>query len=292
MAKRPPPRVTRSQQRAAQAARKRRSAPTVIATPDGIPGTVLGVPAGMDQPMQPPPQPVSVLVAPMPPAPRPQPMPYPEAADHTAQDIAEVRRNQVAAITPPAAQDSEPGQTHAIDLTQRRTVGVEPTRSVEFRVDSRDPLSERPAEIREAARALSQAIKDQIEQLNASKPNEPEDLARQNDFVAFLQEIATGLDALAESIDRAIAVGSAASPEPILLGKSGEIARKLSAVVTEGLERNRTYIMDCTIKFGVFAAGFTLLRACGVDGYIAGIVAAIMNVKLSKGSARPEGRPR
>jgi hypothetical protein len=128
-----------------------------------------------------------------------------------------------------------------------------------------------------SARALSNAIADQIEQLNASKPNEPESLAKQNDFVSFLQEIAAELDTLAESIDRAIAAGSAASPKPILLGKSAEIARKLSAVVTEGLERNRTYIVDCTIKFGVFAAGFTLLHACGVDGYIAGIVAALIN---------------
>ena len=79
-------------------------------------------------------------------------------------------------------------------------------------------------------------------------------------------------------------MGSATSPEPILLGKSADIARKLSAAIIEGLERNSTYIVDCTIKFGVFAAGFNFLHACGVDGLIAGIVAAIMNVKLSKGS--------
>ena len=85
-----------------------------------------------------------------------------------------------------------------------------------------------------SARALSNAIADQIEQLNASKPNEPESLAKQTDFVSFLQEIAAELDTLAESIDRAIAAGSAASPKPILLGKSAEIARKLSAIVTEG----------------------------------------------------------
>ena len=144
-------------------------------------------------------------------------------------------------------------------------------------------LSERPAEIRQAAQALSKAIADQIEQLNASKPNESERLVQQNDFVAFLREIAAGLDALAESLDRAIAAGSAQSPEPVLLGKSAKIVRKLSAAVTEGLERNRTYIVDCTIRFGMFATGFAFLHACGVDGYIAGVVAALMNVKLSKG---------
>ena len=88
---------------------------------------------------------------------------------------------------------------------------------------------------------------------------------------------------LADSIDRAIAAGSAENPQPILLGKAGEIARQLSAAVMEGIERNRTYIVDCMIKFSVFAAGFSLLHAIGVDSYIAGAVAALMNVKLPKG---------
>jgi hypothetical protein len=183
-------------------------------------------------------------------------------------------------------------------------------------------LSEHPTEIREAARALSKAIADQIAELisgaltvtqddqtlaaagavvvvgtlvvtqadqtlgatgAASKPNEPDRLAQHNDFVAFLQTIAAGLDALAESIDQAIAGGSAAKPEPILLGKAGEIARQLSADCRHGLERNRIYIVDCSIKVCVFAAGFTFLHTIGVDGYVAGVVAALMNVKVSKG---------
>jgi hypothetical protein len=49
-------------------------------------------------------------------------------------------------------------------------------------------------ETREAAQALSKAIADQIAELNASKPNEPDRLVQQNDFVAFLQTIAAGLD--------------------------------------------------------------------------------------------------
>jgi hypothetical protein len=143
-------------------------------------------------------------------------------------------------------------------------------------------LAERPADIREAVRTLSYAIAEQIATLNASKPNEPDRLAQQNDFVAFLQTVADGLDALAESIDCAIVAGSAGKPEPILLGKAAEITRTISAAVTEGLERNRVYIIDCSIKFCVFAAGFSLLHAIGVDGYIAGVVAAITNVKLPK----------
>jgi hypothetical protein len=137
-------------------------------------------------------------------------------------------------------------------------------------------LSERPEEIREAARALSKAISDQIAELNASRPNEPDCLAQQNEFVAFLQTIAHGLDALAESIDKAIAAGSAEKPEPILLGKAGEIARQLSDTVAEGFERNRTWIGDWTIKICVLAAGCKFLQAIGFAGDIASVVTAIM----------------
>jgi len=144
-------------------------------------------------------------------------------------------------------------------------------------------LSERPVDVRAAARALREAIKDQIDLLNASIPNEPESLARQNDFITFLRGIAAGLDNLADTIDRAIAAGKGAAPEPVLLGKAAKIANELSAAVIDGLERNRAYIMDCSIKFTLAGAGYMFLHACGVDGYIAGFVAALMNVKWSKG---------
>jgi hypothetical protein len=147
-------------------------------------------------------------------------------------------------------------------------------------------LLEHPAEIREAARALSKAIADQIGQLNASKPNDAESLAKQNDFVAFLEMIATGLNHLADALDQAIATGTNGSLEPIFLGRAGEIAKQLSTTVKEGLERHRTYIADCAIRFGVFGAGFVFLHACGVDGYIAGAVAALMNLRLP---GRPKG---
>jgi hypothetical protein len=228
-----------------------------------------------------------------------------DAADAAVRMTEERRRRSIAATQPPTEPispsvpvSSEPSASTApstVELTARAT--IQNKASLGLSVNRASPgstpidiagaferrLTERPAEIRKAARALSKAIAEQIEELNASKPNEPERLAQQNDFIAFLQTIAAGLDELAAALDRAIAAGSGTSPEPILLGKAGEIARKLSAAVTEGLERNRTYIVDCTIKFCVFAAGFTLLHACGVDGYIAGAVAALMNVKLSGG---------
>ena len=211
-------------------------------------------------------------------------------ANNVARTMAERQRRYIAAtqsgptepIAPSAPVSPDPSTSTAeltaasLDLGSNR-IPIDIAATVQRR------LSERPAEIRQAARALSEAIEDQIAHLNASKPNEADRLVQQNDFIAFLQTIAAGLDALADSIDRAIAAGSAKNPEPILLGKAGEIARQLSAAVMEGIERNRIYIVDCMIKFSVFAAGFSLLHAIGVDSYIAGAVAALMNVKLPKG---------
>jgi hypothetical protein len=136
-------------------------------------------------------------------------------------------------------------------------------------------LFNRPADIQGAAKALSKAIADEIGRLRAS--NEPQ----VRDFIDFLQEIANGLDVLTDTIARALAAGSTASPEPILLGKAAEIARKLGNTVTEGIERNRAYIMDCAITSPYFAAGFTFLHACGIDGRIAGIVSRLVS-KASK----------
>jgi hypothetical protein len=147
-------------------------------------------------------------------------------------------------------------------------------------------LLERPADVVLAARRLSIAIAEQISQLNASKPNDPERLTQQSDFIAFLESIAAGLDDLANLLNQAITSGSASSPEPIFLGKAGEIAKELGAAVEEGLKRHRNYIVDCTIRFSVFGAGFLFLNACGVDGYIAGIVAALMNVTLPKSDTK------
>jgi hypothetical protein len=67
-----------------------------------------------------------------------------------------------------------------ITATIEERLSVGETVSVERR------LSERPEDIREAARALSRAISEQIEDLNASRLNDPDALDRQGAFIAFL----------------------------------------------------------------------------------------------------------
>ncbi len=142
-------------------------------------------------------------------------------------------------------------------------------------------LSERPGNILAAAQALSNEIEKKIEQLRAEvPPNDPDSWAVRNDIIEFLEQVAAELDALVDSIELAIAAGSAASPEPILLGKAAVIARKVEEVITKGLERNSDYIVDRTIKlsldFSLYGLGYLFLHALGVDDKIAGIVSQII----------------
>jgi hypothetical protein len=194
----------------------------------------------------------------------------PITMDRQRRIFADINSGSIGPVGPPlTAAPTAPTAIHPLN-TESLSLGADRIANT---------LSERSAEIREAARALSEAIKGQIEQLNASKPNDAENLRRQNDFVAFLKQIAAGLDRLADALDQAIACSSDGKPDPVFLGKAGEIAQSLSVAVTGGLERNRNYIVDCSIKFSVFAAGFVFLHACGVDGWIASCVAALMNLR-------------
>ena len=151
-------------------------------------------------------------------------------------------------------------------------------------------LSERPEDIRAAARALSQAIAVQIEVLNAQRPNDHEPQARHDEFVAFLREIAARVDALAESLDRAIAAKSPSSRVSSLT-RSREIVGSLGTFVAEGFEEHRAALRGCAVLVPVLAASVTLLHALGVDANIAvGIVATVTGVKSSKKSKSRSNR--
>jgi hypothetical protein len=140
-------------------------------------------------------------------------------------------------------------------------------------------LSERPEDIREAARALSKAITDQIDFLNDNKPNEPDPLARHNDLIAFLTQIAERLDGFADAIDAAVNPASS-EREPFLLGTAANVARSVGDFVREGLTTHRAALQACAIQVPVLSLSVSLLHALGVDPTIAfGVIATIMGVK-------------
>lgn len=179
---------------------------------------------------------------------------------------------------PPEPLNPQPMPT-VFTETLEETMFVGETVSVERR------LSEHPQDIREAARGLSRAISEQIDELNALKPNDPDALSRQETFVAFMQRIATGLDELAASLER-ISIEPSTSRGP-LYAKSAAIARGLGKSVMKGLEENRASIMACSLRVPVVFASTGLLHLLGVSPDMAAAIAAgLMGIDAFRSGGR------
>lgn len=145
-----------------------------------------------------------------------------------------------------------------------------------------DKVSERPQETLVAIRNVAKAIRDEINQQQANKRNDAEGAAQQNKFISFLEQVADGLDKIAEAIELAIKSADK-TKQPFFLGRAADLAAQLSITVKDGLERNRAYITDCTFKFTTIAAGCLFLKVVGFDAYLASIVAAVVGgVPLDK----------
>jgi hypothetical protein len=253
--------------------------------------------------------------------PNPGWMPRDDRGDQVAHMEAERRRNFIAAtsgsngVPPlPPAQPPNPGwmnfgndgnQVANMEAQRRRNFiaagpsGIpfpllnsiatppEPFQTVEFsasgnrRAQFEQRLLETPAEIRDAAHDLAGAIEDQIHVLNASKPNEGDDVTKHNAFVDFLAYIAGELRKLAEALDRAIAAAaSAPDQQRMFLGTAGKIADRLQIAFGDWFEQNATNVAGYSIRIGLFAAAFGFLRACGVDGDVATLASAILNKSI------------
>jgi hypothetical protein len=97
-------------------------------------------------------------------------------------------------------------------------------------------LSEQTVDIRDAARALSRAFSEQIEELKRSKPNDPERLVEHDGLVAFFERMAAGLGDLADALDRAISGASDGKLESIFVRTAGKIAEQLHVGLMEWLD--------------------------------------------------------
>ena len=139
-------------------------------------------------------------------------------------------------------------------------------------------LAQDPASIRDAVRDLVKAVQEQINHLNASKPNDPEGLTRHDNFVAFLETLARGLSELADALDQAIA--APADQQPMFLGMAGQITRQLKTGLEEFVEKNRTYIAGYTVRIGLVAAAFKLLCFFGLGADAAGLASTLLSVSI------------
>jgi hypothetical protein len=118
-------------------------------------------------------------------------------------------------------------------------------------------FSNHPAEIRDAARALAQAVKDQIAKMKEARRNDV------GDFINFLEWVAQELDRLVDALDRAIKDPD--DQQPIFLGEAGKIANHLKTGLYEYLEQHRADISGHMITGGLVIAAAGFLHACGFD---------------------------
>ena len=60
--------------------------------------------------------------------------------------------------------------------------------------------------------------------LEADTAERPDRLTKHEELTTFFEKMVAGLAQLGETIDRAISGGGNGAPEPLLLGKAGELA--------------------------------------------------------------------
>jgi hypothetical protein len=157
---------------------------------------------------------------------------------------------------------------------------------------SRNTLSERPVEIRDAARALSREFAAQVEELKGSRPNEPDRLAKHDDLVGFLERMAAGLSKLADALDQAMNEAAEGKLEPAFLGRTAEVVRQLQLGAIEWLEKNRTTVFEVPFRIGLFGLGLAFVHALGVDGHLVTTLIAGLALKQAPKKSKRSSKHR
>jgi hypothetical protein len=90
----------------------------------------------------------------------------------------------------------------------------------------------------------SKEFKSQVRELKQQRPNDPDRIAQRDKLIVLTENVAIGLANLADNLDRAIRKGSTDKPEPVFLGKAGEIVKQLHFEFMTWLKENRTAVFD------------------------------------------------
>jgi hypothetical protein len=171
-----------------------------------------------------------------------------------------------------AMSDSATGSRLASGLTS--LIGELPPDPIDHR------LSQDPADIRVAMRTLSHEFKAQIEDIKARWPNEQDDRADAYEgLVALFEKMAKGLADLADALDAAVDSGTDGKPEPVFLGKAGEIARGLQRVLVKWLDQSDTMVIERPLRITLYSLAIAFLNSIGADSAaaIAGLTAIVLN---------------
>jgi hypothetical protein len=184
--------------------------------------------------------------------------------------------------TPPAHAAGGPiakeGNETNLDPAPARTVPQAGSRATMTAIEA--VLATRPADIRDAARALSQEFTSEMARLQKSRPNDPDRLPQHDDLIALFEKMARGLAALADALDAAVKGDAQGKPEPIFLGKAAQAAQWLQGCLVEWLEKNRTKVIDVPLRIGVFGLGVSFLSSIGADSLAA--IGALVTLILKR----------
>jgi hypothetical protein len=131
-------------------------------------------------------------------------------------------------------------------------------------------LSEHPGDIGDSARTFVREIKSQVEELRKPASGDGR-LPQQNELVNFLEGLAVRLDGLADAIDQALNAKTS-SPEPLFIGKAGQIGEQLSLGFMEYIKENRAEIAGWSLRFGLIGAAYLFFKACGLEGEFVAIL--------------------
>ena len=197
--------------------------------------------------------------------------------DQVARDMAERRRRTIATeLVPilPADAGSYEAKGGSTKLTIERR------------------LSEQPADIRDAAHALSQELRSQAKELKQLRWNDPDRIAQRDNLLVLAENMATGLANLADNLDQAISKGSKSKPELAFLGKAANVVQQLHFGLMEWLEENRKAVFDVPyLKVGVFLIGVAFLHSLGADSATAiGALGLLVKSTASKKNKKKRQR--
>ena len=129
-----------------------------------------------------------------------------------------------------------------------------------------DRLSKQPVDIRDAARAYAPALRREAERLRSHRPNDrsEHELAKYDDLVRLLENMAAGLTDLAAALDEANK--SAGSDR---FTTAAQIAHNLQRTVVQWLENNVGSRIGMVFDVALFTGGVLFLHHLGADSIAA-----------------------
>ena len=117
------------------------------------------------------------------------------------------------------------------------------------------------ADLLRLARSLSQLALDEIEVLDAERPNDPDRIAAYKRHRELLQIFANAF----ARIERALSVLGADSAEPAPSAKAAKVVESVGKAITKWWVKNEQEAIDWTVRIPVFAAGVAALGWAGAN---------------------------